>query len=138
MANTTLAADERISRLYQLCDEAEPPLEEVAMTLADMLTRGVVVINNTGEIVLVSSDVLEMFGYSSEEVTGQPVEVLLPVGLQETHVARRNQFLGNASLRQMAICCDVQGQHSEGHLIDITIGLSPVGDRGALAAIRNR
>jgi PAS domain S-box-containing protein len=133
-----LTGDDRIQRLYELCDEAEGPLDEVASTLAEMLTHGVVVIGNEGDILLVSSDAISLFGYTKEDLIGQKIEILLPEAKRIGHVALRNRYLDNASMRQMAICCDVTGRHKDGRLIPITIGLSPIGDGGALAVIRKR
>jgi PAS domain-containing protein len=47
-------------------------------SLFENATEGIVLANNQAEIVLVNPAALKMFGYESEELIGQKVEILLP------------------------------------------------------------
>lgn len=53
---------------------------------------GMVVVDGAGKISLVNERLEAMFGYAGGELIGQAMEVLLPLELRETHVAKRAGF----------------------------------------------
>ena len=47
-------------------------------SLFENATEGIILTNREGKIVLVNPAAGKIFGYESEEIIGQPVEVLIP------------------------------------------------------------
>ena len=56
---------------------------------------GMVVVNASGNIVLVNLNIEKMFGYEEDELIGQPVEILLPQDVRHGHVAKRDGFFSS-------------------------------------------
>ena len=57
----------------------------VLWQLLDALGDGLVLVAPDGKIVLVNRRCAEMFGYRREELTGLPVDVLVPSDVQAVH-----------------------------------------------------
>jgi formate hydrogenlyase transcriptional activator len=73
--------------LFKLAIEASP--------------SGVLVLGPGGTIVLVNRALEQQFGYSSNDLIGQPVEVLLPESLRSVHAGQRLSYLKNPQSRPM-------------------------------------
>lgn len=74
----------------------------------DSTADGLVSIDDQGLITLANTTALQMFGYEAGELTGQPIEVLLPERYQQHHPALRQGFMLAPTTRPM-------GQHRELH-----------------------
>jgi PAS domain S-box-containing protein len=68
----------------------------------------------------------ELFGYTREELIGQPVETLLPRGLRKRHEAHRNEFLANPRARPMGAGLDLLARRRGGNEFLVEISLSPL------------
>lgn len=60
--------------------------------LFDSASEGLLVANKSGQILVANHRLEEMFGYASDELIGQPVEVLIPMNLRHKHVAERTEY----------------------------------------------
>ncbi len=65
---------------------------EQFMTLLEWMPDAVLITNLAGEVLFVNSIAQKIFGYTSEEIVGQPVEVLVPKASREAHLQKRQQF----------------------------------------------
>jgi len=88
--------------------------------------QGMVVVNAEGMIEQVNRSVLKMFGYNREELTGQSIEVLLPVNLREKHVKLRQSYFENPRHRPMGGSMDLAAFAKNGQEFRVEIGLSPM------------
>lgn len=61
-------------------------------SLLETAPDAMVIINSSGEIVLVNKQTEKLFGYSRESLMGKKVEVLIPEHLREGHVGRRDGY----------------------------------------------
>ena len=59
-------------------------------------------------------------------MSGQRVEMLLPKDLRHPHVAFRRGYQGHPEPRRMGSNRDLFGQHRDGRLIPLEVGLSPI------------
>jgi len=88
--------------------------------------QGMIVVNTDGVIEQVNRSVIKMFGYSREELTGQQVEMLLPVNLREKHAQLRQTYLDNPQSRPMGGTLDLAAFNKNGDEFRVEIGLSPM------------
>jgi two-component system, cell cycle sensor histidine kinase and response regulator CckA len=86
----------------------------------------VVAVDAEGRISYVNPQVETTFGYGPDELLGEPVEKLLPDRLQERHVAHRQGFIAQPTVRPMGIGLDLAGRHKNGREFPVEISLSPV------------
>ena len=88
--------------------------------------NGMVVVNGSGEIVLVNSCTEKLFGYKRDELIGQPVEILVPARFKERHKEDREQFQGQPEARAMGAGRELFGLKKDGVEFPIEIGLNPI------------
>lgn len=85
---------------------------------------GMLVVNATGAIVDVNTQLELLFGYSRADLLDQPVELLVH-GLAETHRQRRLEFLDKPEARPIT-GRDLFGKHRDGRQIPVEVGLTPL------------
>ena len=102
--------------------------------LLESAAAAIVIIDEAGRIVLVNAGAETMFGYTRQEMIGQPLEILLPRHSAETHVRERDSFFAHPRVRSMGIGMDLVGRHKDGHEFPVEVGLSYARtERGMLA-----
>lgn len=125
--------------------EQLPELTEVAISativagLLDALPDGVLMIDETGQMLLVNTRIEELFGYTRGELLGQPVEMLLPEADRAAHVAHRSSYLAAPQIRPMAAGMSLRGRRRNGGEFPVEISLSPVTANGpwVVATVRD-
>jgi len=88
--------------------------------------NGVVVVDGGGTIVLINVQMEAMFGFSRDELIGEPVETLMPESLHIEHSALRKDFARAAQARPMGAGRDLFGRRKDGSEFPIEIGLNPI------------
>jgi PAS domain S-box-containing protein len=94
--------------------------------LLEASPNAIVEVDATARIMYVNPQVKATFGYSPNEILGQPVELLLPGRVAERHVAHRNEFLSRPSVRAIGIGLDLAGRRKDGREFPVEISLWPV------------
>ncbi len=104
------------------------PFNSVAhlLTIIDAIPSAVVMVNESGHIVLVNSQAENIFGYDRTELLDESVELLLPFRFRQKHPSHRNAFFKNATSRPMGSGRDLYGLRKGGVEFPIEIGLSPI------------
>jgi PAS domain S-box-containing protein len=87
-------------------------------------TEGIVVANRAGEIVLVNPCAERMFGYSTNELVGSKIELLLPDALKSKHTHHRESFHQNPVNRPMGAGRDLFAARKDGTVFPVEISLS--------------
>jgi PAS domain S-box-containing protein len=108
--------------------------------LIDALADGVILSNEDGLLVLANRQAEDMFGYRPGELTGQPVESLVPAGLRTAHVTQRAGYAQEPVARPMGARMRLAGQRQDGSTFPARVSLSPVvtaTGRFVLAVIRD-
>jgi PAS domain S-box-containing protein len=116
----------------------------VLATLIDLTTRqrasnmfqrsiqdsphGVLVVDDNGIIRLTNNVLCESFGYSSEELADQPMDMLLPHRYRKHHDHLRHSFHQTPAPRMMGVGRDLTALHKDGREFPVEIGLSPFED----------
>ena len=93
------------------------------------LPCGALVADDRGRIVLANRRLAELFGWTIDELIGQPIEVLVPRGHREGHVAQRDSFKGAPSQRDMGGRV-IPGVRRDGGEILVEIGLNVITQQG--------
>ncbi len=105
---------------------------EAAMTpgmlwkMIDAFADGIALADSDGTLVLASRRLEEMFGYQPTELTGYPVERLIPAQLQAAHRGHLAAYRQAPSDRPMGAGARLTGRRKNGTTFPAEISLSPV------------
>jgi len=91
----------------------------------------VVVVDESGRIILSSPAVTDLFGYYPEELIGESLESLIPAGRRANHAEHLRQFFQAPRARQMGAGLELAGWHRDGTEFPVEVSLAPVEVRGA-------
>ncbi len=120
---------------------ATPPANlALFAAFAEALPDALILIDGDGSIVLANSQIAKLFGYRSQELLGQPIEVLVPERYRTPHVGLRDGFLADPYMRPMGQERDLYGRRKDGSDVPVEISLSPLAtDQGTfvVASIRD-
>jgi PAS domain S-box-containing protein len=95
-------------------------------TLLESAPDAMVIIDASGTIMMVNRRTEELFGYSRDEITGQPIEQLMPQRFRERHPGHVRSFFTNPSARPMGSGLELFGINKAGMEFPIEISLSPI------------
>ena len=108
--------------------------------LLEAAPDAMVVVNQAGEIVLLNVQAEKQFGYRRDELIGQKVTNIIPVGFAERLIADDLRSAEDALAQQIGTGIELVGLRKDGSEFPIEIMLSPLkSDEGILvtAAIRD-
>ena len=109
--------------------------EQFFESLLESAPDAMVIVDQSGEIVVVNGQAERMFGYKRGDMHGRRIELLLPERLRDRHVAHRTTYAADPILRPMGIGMDLHGRRSDGTEFPVEISLSPVNtDAGAFVS----
>jgi len=94
--------------------------------LLDAAPDAMVVVNQSGEIVLLNVQAEKQFGYHRGELLGQQVKNLIPEGFAERLIADGTRTAAQALAQQMGTGIELNGQRKDGTEFPIEIMLSPL------------
>jgi PAS domain S-box-containing protein len=92
---------------------------------------GILIVDTSGTIVVANPRLLDMFGYTADELIGVPVETLVPVAVREKHVHQRDGYSAHPRSRPMGSGLDLRGLQKSGEEFPVEISLSPSGRHGS-------
>jgi PAS domain S-box-containing protein len=108
--------------------------------LLEAAPDAMVVVNQSGEIVLVNVQAEKQFGYRRDELVGHKVTSIIPEGFAERLIADARRSVEDALAQQIGTGIELNGRRRDGSEFPIEIMLSPLeSPEGILvtAAIRN-
>ncbi|SFD49397.1 response regulator [Pseudoalteromonas denitrificans] len=103
--------------------------------LMDSTPDPMLVVNKSGEIVIINQQLTEVFGYQKEEIIGEKIEVLLPKKFRTGHVNFRNDFFHKASVRMMGEELELKALRKNGRTFPVEISLSPLPEQQQVIAV---
>ncbi len=88
-------------------------------------TEGILVADDSGEIVRINPATEKMFGYKSHELLGKKVEVLIPKKHSHNHVKHRTQYQEKPRARSMGTEMNLMALKKDSSEFPVEISLSP-------------
>ena len=108
--------------------------------LLEAAPDAMVVVNQSGEIVLLNVQAEKQFGYRRDELVGQKVKNIIPKGFAERLIADGTRSAAEALAQQIGTGIELSGRRKDGSEFPIEIMLSPLESAEGIlvtAAIRN-
>lgn len=109
-------------------------------SLLESVPDAVIMANAHGRVVLANSQADALFGYTRGELCGMALEALMPQRFRAAHLAQRDGYFQQPSVRPMGAGRELYGLRKDGHEFPVEISLSPVAtEHGTLimSAIRD-
>jgi PAS domain S-box-containing protein len=94
--------------------------------LLEAAPDGMVVVNQSGEIVLLNAQAEKRFGYHRDELLGQKVTNIIPKGFAERLIADGTRTAAEALAQQIGTGIELIGRRKDGSEFPIEIMLSPL------------
>jgi PAS domain S-box-containing protein len=113
--------------------------ELLEMVLA-VMPDAAVVVNRDGDIVAVNPQAEALFGWPASELTGRPIEMLIPERFRHVHRHQRTDYVAAPRARAMGLGLDLVGRRKDGSEFPVDVSLAPVSgaDRPLIvAAVRD-
>jgi PAS domain S-box-containing protein len=94
--------------------------------LLEAAPDAMVVVNQEGQIVLLNVQAEKQFGYRRDELLGQKVKNIIPVGFAERLIADALRTTAEALAQQIGTGIELNGRRKDGTVFPIEIMLSPL------------
>jgi PAS domain S-box-containing protein len=94
--------------------------------LLEAAPDAMVVVNQSGQIALLNVQAEKQFGYSRDELVGQPVKNIIPEGFAERLIADALRSVEDALAQQIGTGIELNGRRKDGREFPIEIMLSPL------------
>ena len=103
-----------------------PDSEAVYERLFESSPNAVLVVDSSGRITRANPQVERFFGYTSSELLGNFVEILIPERFRQVHPTHRARFNEQPRMRPMGEGLELYGLRKDGTEFPVDIMLSPV------------
>jgi PAS domain S-box-containing protein len=110
--------------MAQPTESAMPGGEALLRAILDSASQAILTVDRRGTIVSVNTKSGEVFGYPTEEMVGQPVEMLLPDGARAGHNQHRSNYFSSPRVRPMGLGMDLSARRKDGTEFPVEISLS--------------
>lgn len=92
--------------------------------------EGVLGVDEHGKITFVNERIVDLFGYQRDELIGETLSILIPTNKRQNHEKYRQSFDKEEGKRFMGVGLTVEGQHKDGSLVPVEVGLNGIVHEG--------
>lgn len=148
MHNQPITAEDRFSAVIQIFAdrvgiELERRLAHGALEDSERRFRGLfdsapdssIMVDQDGKILFVNTQFVQLFGYSKEEITDQPVEILMPDEFRGSHPGMRAAYMQRAEARAMGARPELMAVRKDGSHFYVEIALSPMNTKDGMFVV---
>ncbi|WP_417763911.1 CHASE domain-containing protein [Shewanella sp.] len=100
--------------------------EERFRLVIEASPSALVMVDRQGVMNLVNAHAEKLFKYSRDELLGQKVSMLLPMEARQRHGEHMAGYMRRPDAKNMSQRTDLQGLCSDGSLVDVEVGLTPI------------
>lgn len=100
--------------------------EERFRLVVESAPNAMILVNQTGVIMLVNNQTEKLFGYNRHELIGNRLEMLIPERFRVNHPHHRDSFFRKPQMRAMGAGRDLFGRKKDGNEVQVEIGLNPI------------
>lgn len=121
-----LLATMQVSRAVkerEAADREKEESESMAHSLFEAAPEGIVIVNHNGVIVTANPETERLFGYLPHELSGKPLEALIPARLLSVHTNHQVGFFANPQNRPMGRDLNLRARRKDGTEFDAEISL---------------
>lgn len=94
--------------------------------LSDVISEGILIVDDRQKIVGSNSAANQLFGYSKDELEGEALDILIPQRVREGHHKDVHNFIGKGKARRMGLGLDLWGLRKDGEEFPLEISLNPL------------
>lgn len=114
----------RVAKAHRLAQDSLRESEERFRLAVEAAPSAMLMAGADGRIVMANIQAEQLFGYSRDELIGQPVELLVPARFRDSHPGQRHSYLAQPIARPMGAGRDLYGVRKDGIEVPVEIGLS--------------
>lgn len=105
--------------------------------ITEAVSEGILIVNENQQIVATNQSLDATFGYSKNELDGQPLNILIPTTYHKKHHGHVKKFVDHGSRRKMGGGLDLEGVKKDGTRFPVEAGLNPFkfGDKTYVMAL---
>jgi PAS domain S-box-containing protein len=120
-----LALREENRRLVEGVD-SQSKSDAIYRMLIEEAADAILIVSSTGEIEMLNESAAGMFGWSSDELVGKHISVLLPERFQESHSTHVERYVSAPAKRTMGDHMSTPAQHKDGSEFPVFASLSGI------------
>ena len=113
---------------------------DLLQTVLSLMPDAAIAVDGSGTIVAVNERTEAFFGYPAGELSGKPIEVLVPERFRHSHRKQRSAYSSDPHARPMGAGLDLYARRRDGTEFPVDISLAPIThEKGSVvvAAVRD-
>jgi two-component system sensor kinase FixL len=129
---SSLESEQLISALKEMADELDVKLQAIysseaqAKAIIETANDVIITINDCGIITSANPSTIQTFGYQSDQLIGQNINMLMPAPYKSQHDSHLKHHLDTGEKHIIGIGREVVGQHKDGATIPLFLTVSRV------------
>jgi len=100
--------------------------QEQFQVAVESVPNGILIVDQSGTITLVNPYLEQLFGYTRDELIGQPIDVLVPERLRNKFPNQRENFFASPSVKWLGRRQEWYGLRKDDSEFSVEIGLNPI------------